>query len=164
MSERLDRSVAGNNSDTAACGVRNDDVRDEIGSPKAAAFTLPPHRTAADAAHTGSFMRRRHRRRRRRRHTRDCQIRAPTVRRSDWSTAAVTLYGYGHSHTRATDARIRAHTDTHSHTHTHTRARAQRAHVSSRVGSCRVSECVRSSESVRCTVPLASERGSPPQS
>lgn len=134
MRERLGRTVAGNNSDTAACGVRNNDVRDEIGSPKAAVTFPRPHRhrrrrahrfihasslppppppppsTAAAAAHEG--------------------LPEPSADRP--ASRLVDGRGYIRTDTRAhTQARSHTHTRTQAHTHTRTHAR-QHAHTDAR--------------------------------
>lgn len=150
---RLDHSVAGNNSDTAACGARDDD---EIGSPKAAAAATCPHyqrrgahrfihasstEAAAAAVHEGLP---------------DPSADRPALRLVD-GRGYVSRGARTHTHAARVHTRARTHTSDHEHTHTrdhehthghananthahaNTNTHAQRAHVvSSRVGSCRV--------------------------
>lgn len=144
MSERLDRSVAGNNSDTAACGVRNDDVRDEIGSPKAAAFTLPPpphrrrrraHRfihasssssTEAAAAHEGLP---------------DPSADRPAFRLVDGRGYVIRIRSLTHARHGRTNTRAHGHTLAHTYTHASAgtaRARLQPRRKLSGFGVCSV--------------------------
>lgn len=149
---RLSHSTGGNNSDTAVCGVR----RRRVGSPKAATAARrrrrgPPHYAGPVSRHTGSFMRRRRRNRRgrrRRRHTRDWQIGAPTVRRSDWSTAARLRRTDPRAHARgAGPARTRPRAYAHTHAYVR-RTRARGARTSPAASEVVGFRCVRSSESV----------------
>lgn len=136
---RLGYTTAGNNSDTAVCGVRWRTTERKIGNTKATSTT--PHHGAHRFIHASSSTPPRRGRRRRRRHTRDWQFGAPTVRRSDWPTAAVTFFGSTpHAHTHA----LRGRTYT-RHTRK-ARARLQPRRKLSGFGEC---VFVRSSESVR---------------